>query len=249
MNMKKIILTGAVCGMVAAAGVSEVVAAEASVGADLASSYVFRGGTLNDGFVVQPYAEVAVIEGLTIGTWANFDIDDDDANGIEGGHFSEIDLYVGYDLPLPEDSPVGLSVGYTEYTYPHAGGTVNADGTTVTAVDADREISLSTGLDTILAPSLGVFYGVDGGIDGDLYIEGSVSHEVEISEDVSGSVDATLGYLDPDVGDSGFSHAKLGAGVSYGPATLSVAYIIETDDKVLVVDEEIVGTLGFGWDI
>jgi len=181
--------------------------------------------------------EVAVVEGLTIGTWANFDIDDSDDGTVDGGNFSEIDLYMSYDVPISEDCPFGASLGYTEYTYPRS------------TADADREVSIVGSLDTMLSPSLGVYYGVDGAINSDLYVEAAVGHEIEVTESKTLALGAMLAYSDPDQGEDGFSHASLSSGLSCGPITLSVAWIIETDDDVLDVDEEVVGTLGFGWDI
>lgn len=217
-------------------------AAEASVGVDVASAYVFRGGTLNDGFVAQPYLEVDGIPGLTLGVWANYDIEDglEDSNGVagvEGGNFSEIDLYASYALPI---EAVDASVGYCEYTYPFGGG------------EADREFSLSLGLDVPLSPSIGVYYGVDGAIEDSLYVEAGAGYGFDLSDGVSLSVDVAAGYVDPDEGESGFSHAQGTAGLAFalgesGELSAGVTYIAELDDEVLVVDEEFVGTIGVSY--
>lgn len=209
-------------------------AAEASVGVDAASAYVFRGATFNDGFVLQPYLEVS--GPVTIGVWGNLDIDDYDG-AVNDGEFQEIDLYAAYDLPMPESSPFGLSIGYCEYTYPSSVG----DGS-VTTNDtdsaADREISLSLGLDTVLSPSLGLYYGVDGAIDKSLHAELSAGHDIEIGDGVTLSLGATIAYEDPDEGEDGFSYYSASAGLGFGCLSASVTYVGQIDDDVLVDVED-----------
>lgn len=206
-----------------------------AVGADVATAYIFRGATENDEVNVQPYIE-ATAYGIVFGTWANFNTDTE--------QFDEIDYYLSYDIPMPEDVPVGVSVGYTEYTYPTATSMV---GTNTVGLEANREIGLGLSLDTILAPSLGFYYGVDGGIDQSLYIEGSVGHSIEVTEDVAVDASAALGYVDPDSGESGFSHCTISLGSGYGSVSFSINYVIETDSDVLEVDEDFFFVIGAGF--
>ena len=223
------------------AGVSGMaVGADVSVSLDLASAYVFRGSTLNDGFVVQPGLEVSGLP-VTIGVWGNLDIDDYD-DALDSGEFSEIDIYASYGLPLDIES-VGFSVGCCEYTYPSGGG------------EADREVSLSAELDMLLSPSLDIHYGIDGAIDRTLYAELGIGHEIGLSEKVTLAVSAALGYLDPDEGESGFSHADLSLGIGCGLLSVGVTYIAQIDDDVLPdvedggsYDTEFVATAGIATD-
>ncbi|MFC1498085.1 TorF family putative porin [Verrucomicrobiota bacterium] len=231
--MKKMLV---IIMMVFMAGLLE--GSEVSVSVDVASAYVFRGATFNDGLVVQPGLEVAGL--VTFGVWGNLDIDDYDG-ALEDGQFSELDIYASYDLPLDLD-PLGLSVGYTEYLYPSGGG------------DADREISLSAGFDFIFSPSLAVFYGIDGGIEEMLYIELGLGHEFPISSEINGEVSIALGYVDPDGGDAGFSHADVSASVSYKCLSVGVTSVARIDKDVLPdvedggsYDAELVGSLGVGF--
>ena len=103
------------------------VAADAAAGVDVASAYIFRGATVLDEVVVQPYLEGAFY-GVTVGTWANFNTD--------SSQFDEIDYYASYELPLGEAAPVGVTIGYTEYTYPTAVDELGA------GLEADREASI-----------------------------------------------------------------------------------------------------------
>jgi hypothetical protein len=227
--MKKSAVTMLTAALVAAAAAPAVRAAEATVGVDVSSAYVFRGVTFNDGFVAQPYLEVSGLP-IDLGVWGNFDIDDYDG-AVDDGQFSEIDIYAAYALPVEE---VDISLGYTEYTYPQG-------------AEADREISLSFGLDLPLAPALGVYYGLDGGIDGNIYVDASVGHEMELAEGVGLSLGALIAYLEPDEGESGFHQYELSAALSYDIVSLGVTYYGQVDDDVLTddaYDVEVVGTLG-----
>ncbi len=208
-------------------------AAEASVSLDVASAYVFRGATFNDGLVLQPGLEVGGLP-ATLGVWGNFDIGDYDET-LEESEFSEIDLYASYSIPV---EALDLSVGYTEYVYPNA------------EAIADREISLSAGLDLPLAPSVAVYYGIDGGIEDSIYAEVGVGHDFTIGEDLGVELGATVGYADVDGGESGFSHFTASVGASYGCVGASVTYVGEMEDDILgdAYDVDLVGMLSVGHD-
>ena len=97
--------------------------ADATVGMDVASAYVFRGNTLNDGPVVQPALSVGnfklneeITLPLTLGVWANMDIGSYN-HTLDAGEFSEVDFTACYALPKVIDK-LGWSVGYIEYMYP-----------------------------------------------------------------------------------------------------------------------------------
>ncbi len=205
---------------------------------DMVSSYVFRGATFNTGLALQPGIEVSGLP-VTLGIWGNLDIDDGDGS-LSSGQISEIDIYCSYDLPMDLDS-LSLSVGYTEYTYPTGG-------------DADRELSLTAALSgtrilDMLSPSFGVFYGIDGALEKALYVELGVSHERElgnICEGLSGNLEIAVGYMAPDEGSSGFSHADITLGVGYRALSASVTYVAQIDDDVLgeAYDTELFGKIG-----
>ncbi|HSR87586.1 MAG TPA: hypothetical protein VLL07_01425, partial [Pontiella sp.] len=123
--MKKTITT-----MIAAGLVASVATASVDVTLDLASAYVFRGVTFNDGAVFQPGIEASGLGlpeeygAVAVGAWANYDIDDY-GDTLESSEFSEVDWYLSYSLPTFVEG-LDLFVGYTEYTYPAAG--VDEDG-------------------------------------------------------------------------------------------------------------------------
>ncbi len=221
-------------------GAGSAEAAEVSASLDVASAYVFRGVTFNDGFVAQPGLEVSGFSiPLTIGVWANLDIGDY-GGVVDGGQFSEIDLYGSADIPLSVDW-LGLSVGYTECTYPSGGG------------KADREVNLTGELGLLLSPSFSVNYGVGGAIENSLYLELGLGHEIEWAESFSVGINAAMAYLKPDEGDGGFSHNALTAGVSYSLFSASLTYLGQVDDEVLPdgagsYDVKVYGTVGVSYE-
>lgn len=227
MTVKKFIaLTSAAFAAVA-------LTASAEVAVDVTSAYVFRGSTINDEVNIQPGFDTEILDGaVSVGTWANFNTD--------SSQFDEIDYFFGIPIPLGEDSPVSLEIGYTEYTYPGAEG------------DADREPYLSLGTE-VEGIDLGllVAYGIDGAIDKTLYLGLSAGTSVDVAENISLGLGAELGYLDPDEGESGFSHLTLSVGTDIGiPETdrsfsIGLNYVVEMDDDVLEVDEDVFATIGF----
>ncbi len=233
MRMK--VLSGLVAVMMMA--VSSVYGAEASLSLDAASAYVFRGVTFNDGAVLQPGLEVGGLGGLTVGTWGNLDLDDYDGV-VADGQFSEVDLYGSYALPC---TLLDLSVGYTEYLYPSAGG------------DADREVGVSVGKGVgPVALAADFYYGLDGLIEKSLYVELSAGSEFELGC-LGAELGTAVGYVEPDEGESGFSHFTVSAGLSYGVIGASVMYIGQIDDDVLgdVVKADAAQGVefGYGYDV
>ncbi|WFB35753.1 TorF family putative porin [Kiritimatiellota bacterium B12222] len=226
MTVKKFIaLTSAAVAAVA-------LTASAQVAVDVNSAYIFRGATINDDVNVQPGFDTVIFgESTTVGTWANFNTD--------SSEFDEIDYFFGVTIPTGEESPIAIEVGYTEYTYPGS------------ETEADREPYISfAAADLPVDLSIGFFYGIDGGIKDSLYIALDLGYGVDVAENVALGLGATVGYSDPDQGDSGFSHITLVAGLDVGipesdySVTFGVAYVIETDSKVLEVDEDFYFTVG-----
>ena len=106
-----VVLTGAV--------VQPVAAVDVTAEMDFNSAYVFRGKTLNDGWVVQPSVDITK-GGFDLNVWGNYDIDDYN-DTLDSGEFSQIKLKAFYGRTLDW---VDLGVGYIEYLFPttDAGG-------------------------------------------------------------------------------------------------------------------------------
>ncbi len=252
--MKKIITTTIAAGLVAG-----VASAGVSTSFDVASAYVFRGVTLNDGPVFQPGIEASDFGlpeeygAVSFGAWANYDIDDYGGT-LDGGNFSEIDWYGSYSLPAFVEG-LDLFVGYCEYTYP-LGGEV-APGV---AYPADKEVNFGAGYE-VAGVGLGLtyYYGLDGGIKKSSYIELTAGYGMDFTEELSGSVDGSIAFADIDGGESGLANYTIGASVGYAlsekwSAGASVTYIGQGDDKVLpeapgAYDVSVVGMLSLACEM
>lgn len=73
------------------------------VGADLVSSYLWRGTKFGTGPAIQPYLELA-LGNFTIGGWGSYCLTTNEA--------AEADLYLSYGFDF------GLSIGLTDYYFP-----------------------------------------------------------------------------------------------------------------------------------
>ena len=220
-----------------------------NAGIDLKSAYVSRGATYNDGPVIQSYAEIANVPmpgntgALTLGIWANYDINDFSADYIqaEDGTVSEIDWYLTYCAPF---KIIDLSITYTEYTYPHGGATT------------DKEMIVTIGkaiADTGLYASLSTYYGIDDAFyDNSWYLKAALDYEKALTEKLTGTLGTSVAYCMVDEGERGWNDATLSAGASYAltehlSLNASATYFAQLDNNVLADDlyiTEAVGSLG-----
>lgn len=222
--MKKMIATAMVAGFMAAAASAEK-SAEVSTTLDLASAYVFRGVTYNDGPVFQPGIEASGLGlpeemgSLSVGVWGNYDLDDYDGN-VNSSELSELDFYVSYTLPTIVEG-VDFSLAYWDYTYPGA------------AEESDKEVSLSVGYG-IGDVSVGVgYYVLTDSSEQDPYADISLGYEMALTDEVDASFGARAGFI-----ESEFSDYDLSAGLSYALNDVwsigaSAAYIGQGDEDVL----------------
>ena len=130
---------------------------------------------------MQPSITLKSESGLAFNTWGNMDLTDDNANPESGldptGEFTELDVTLSYDLPL--DGPVGLTLGFIQYSFPASG----APGT--------RELLATVSAKAPLAPTLSVYADIDEA-EG-WYATFGLSHSVELGGSLSLGLLATLG--------------------------------------------------------
>lgn len=210
-------MIGSVALVAFAVNASTALAADADATLEVNSDYVFRGSAVSDDVAVHPAVAVSH-EGFTFTTWAWWDTDsgtDTDMN--------EVDLSLEYALPIEE---ANVSVGWIEYLYPE-GGT------------SDREISVSvSGNDIPLNPVLSAYFGLEGSVDSDIYVNLAVSHEVPVG-DASLTVTAAAGWLDDDTsGQDGLADGRVNASLSIEIAegtsvSAQVEYNTNLDDDVI----------------
>ncbi len=234
--------------------------AQVTVGADLGafSSYVWRGITYTNKFVLQPDAYLTVPAGnasFTAGGWFNIEPGKyDGASDIsEGGGASSFDV-AEFDWWGEVGYPVGkvtLTGGATGYIFPNDLG-FTKDFNTI-------EIYAKAALDAPLSPKVALWYDVDK-VKG-AYLEGSVSYTVPASEKIGVTLGALAGFnagqdanLDAsgvpqsdffNFADNGFTHLDLSAAVPFtaGPLSFSPAlhFVITGDDATKFTKFENVG--------
>ena len=157
------------------------IGADATLGVDMNSAYVWRGLTFNDGLVAQPSLDVTK-GGFGVNVWGNYDIDDYD-DTLDEKQFSEIDLTVSYGFSIES---VDLAAGYIEYTFPSAGGPASRE--VYASISGSPMKGLSVGLDIYYE-----FESVD-----DYYMSLSVAYGFDINDDLGIEIGASAGYMGED---------------------------------------------------
>ncbi len=176
-------------------------AAEVKAGADVLTSYVFRGVTINADPVIQPYLNVTHPSGVGLKVWSNFDLGDDDA-AFEKREFSETRFIAHY---KDEANAFRYKLGYIEYTFP---GVVSEDG-----IDATANREVFVGATTELTPDL------DAGITGyyefedvrDFYVSAKANYSLAVTEELSVGAHGHFGFAGKDfaLGDNSGAHDYL----------------------------------------
>lgn len=157
-------------------------------GADVVSSYVWRGTQFGTGPAVQPWFTLpSITESLELGVWGSFPLSDGAA-----GQTYELDLYASYDF-----GPFALTV--TNYTFPGATG-VYGDGYEL--FDGDLEVTASGSIGAI-GLTVGYFTDLEA-----LYIEaGTTVAGMDLA--IGYGSDAADGFYVGDE-DSGLVNVSLG---------------------------------------
>jgi hypothetical protein len=238
---------------------------------ELASAYLYRGATFNDGWVFQPRVEIG-IGFITLGAWANFDINDY-AGAIEGEKLSEKNLYVlcnynigklymqaGYKSYM--DKYIYVESEKPEFKTKQEAEDYQALMTAKTlaypkpdlAKDDAAEVSLSLMYKARFSPSISVYQGIDGCLDKTTYIVAGLSHEYYRQGDWSMSISAAVSYIEQENNLNGFSHYLLTHDLTYKSITATIGYIRPLDRDILVeaseggpLDIREYGSVGFSW--
>ncbi|MCS6772134.1 MAG: hypothetical protein NZ740_08945 [Kiritimatiellae bacterium] len=225
MALMSVLLTGAAA--------AEDLRADASLKAS--SARIFRGVTLNDGWVLEPAVRGQWLP-FEIGATGFFNLEDYDGAADES-EFAEVDWDVAVRIPV--DTPA-VAVRYKEYHFPD-----------LDEENVWREISADGEFGGVpLSPGILVAYGLDGAIEDSFYSEAGIRHDAALADDVSLRLGARVAYTVPEEGESGFSHYTLSASVSHGMVEFEVAYVGQLDDEVLpdaYIDPDL-GVFRYGYD-
>ena len=164
--MKKIIALSLLAALIAPVAA---LAADVEVSADVLSAYMSRGATLNDEAVFQPDLYVAMPYGFDFELWATMDLTDNDKSCAPDtkGRWSEFDFILGWNAILPEDSPIGLRIYSTYYTYPQD------------TYDNDYDAGLALSGNCILNPTVTLIHECEKGDN--IRVDFAVSHTFDLS--------------------------------------------------------------------
>lgn len=226
--MNKVLITTVSVGLM----VSSVMAG-ATFSTDFANAHIFRGATASDSFVVQPSVEATGFGmpeeygSFILGAWGSMAPFDDVQDTMY-----ETDWYLAYALPEFVEK-LDLSVGLTEYAY--------------SAGLNERELNLGAGYEVAgFALGASINFMIDDRnllTEKQTYLDFSADYGFDISEQLSASAGALVGYMIQGDGNSVFLDDGLNQIELYGAAdyalgevwslNASLAYIGQLNDKVL----------------
>jgi hypothetical protein len=142
--------------------------------ADIMTNYVWRGQKLSNTWVIQP--SVGITYGvLGVNLWGNYDSDSKIDEGSGHGEFTETDLTISYTRSLDKWT---LGAGYIYYALNNANDT--------------QELYLSASYDTLLKPSLALYYDFDEG--NGAFLVASIGHSFEVASGINLNLGASASY-------------------------------------------------------
>jgi uncharacterized protein (TIGR02001 family) len=179
---------------------------EFELGVDLVSKYVWRGQLLTDDPVLQPGATVS-FGGLSLNVWGSIDMTDINETGSDDFRLQEVDYTLSYGF-TPVDG-LDLEAGVIYYDFPGTG------------FKSTSEVYLSGSLSSVpLSPTLAVYYDFDE-VEG-YYVNLSIGHTFELTDNLGLSLGAGLGWSDADynmayfgVNDSALGDLTVSAALEY----------------------------------
>lgn len=142
--------------------------------ADVMSNYVWRGQKLSNSWVIQP--SVGITYGVFgVNIWANYDSDSQIDEGNGHGEFNETDITLSYTRSMDKWT---FGTGYIYYALNGANDT--------------QELYLSAEYDTLLSPSLTLYYDFDEG--NGAFLVAAIGHSFEIAKDINWNLGASASY-------------------------------------------------------
>ena len=146
-------------------------ATDVTVTADVFSAYVSRGAVGNDEPVFQPDICFDMPYGFDFDLWANMDLTDNEKSWAPDSawRWSEFDFQLGWSAPLGDDSPVGIRVASTYYTYPQYDD------------DDDYDVSVAIKGNCPLNPKVRFVHECDR--DDNYRLDFFLSHDIELVKD------------------------------------------------------------------
>lgn len=171
--------------------------------AGIYDKYLWRGFDLSGSMPVAQGGVDISAGAFTYSWWGNLHLNTDDGEGFQSGELNETDIVIDYSRDLSD--LVSLSVGNIFYAL---------DG-----LEDTNELYLALSLNTLLSPSLSVYYDWDEAEEDGLFYTLSVGHDIALAEPLTLSLGALVSYnqsSDYAVGDyDEFHNYELSAAVDY----------------------------------
>lgn len=145
---------------------AEAIETSGSASLDIYSSYMWRGFELHEDVAIQPSVGITY-GGFGANLWSDINADT--------GEITETDVTVNYAF---SKDMFGFDIGYIFYG--------------LEGIDETQELYVSVSYDTLLSPSLTLYYDFDEG-DG-AFIVASVGHDVAVNEDIAVSLGGSISY-------------------------------------------------------
>lgn len=140
--------------------------------------YLWRGIGLSDSTAVtQGAAEISVI-GFTLGVWANAQLEEDGA--YDGGEINEVDLTLEYGFDVGE--MLSMNVGNVTYV--------------LKDIEDTNEAYVGATLNTLLSPTVTVYWDWDQAKENGLFYTAAVSHTFEPCSHAAINLGALVSYND-----------------------------------------------------
>lgn len=176
MNTRLIALLTVFCCLLASNALALEVTGSASLG--VFDKYLWRGFDLSDSTAVTQGAAELSAGGFTFGVWGNAQLQDD--AGFDAGEVNEVDLTIGYSFDVTELFSVGI--GNITYVLKNPPDT--------------NEAYLGVTANTVLAPTVTVYYDWDEAEENGLFYTAAVSHAFEPCSHATVSLGALVSYND-----------------------------------------------------
>jgi hypothetical protein len=208
---------------------------EGDVYAGVFDKYLWRGFDLSGGSPVAQAGADLSSGGFTFSYWSNWQLKDDIVLGseVDSGEITETDIILDYSTDLGE--MLSVSIGDIWY---------QLDG-----AEDTNELYVSATVNTLLSPTLSVYWDWDECKEEGLYFTLGVSHSLDLMEGLALNLGALVGYnqhSDYAVGDySGFHNYELSASLDYaltGALSVSPSFTFSSgidDDAKEAIDSEI----------
>ncbi len=238
--MKKLAVALVVLLALSVAGPAAALEVSGDAYAGVFSQYLWRGIDFSGNQPVMQGGMDLSAKGVTISYWSNFQMIGDSDPALDAGEMTETDLTVDYTTNVMDK--LAVSVGNIYYTF-------NVPGAT-------NEAYVGLSLDTLLSPSLTVYWDWDKARSDDrdgLFATFSIGHTIEVMDNLGVNLGALVSYNDENVGDySDFHNYELSASVDYTPlknltVSPSLLYSEQLGSDASALDSKLVSGLNVSY--